>query len=573
VKRRCSAAATAALLVLAVTGCLDALAPGRASHFSTRLVIAPQFVGNADSVEGPIDIDSIEIVVTRPPDPAVVARVGVNVELAGDSIAIPVEVPLIGAATAYHVVFVALSEGAPLYSGSQDVTVTAIPSVPTSLVAVYVGPGQNVRTVTLSPTTLGLAVGDSIALTWSGADSAGNPIPRDSIPARFVTSDSTVARVSMRGMVRGVKVGSARIVLTTVASTSIRDTATVVVAAVQPPLIRLSATSVQFVDTALVAATVAVTNVGSGTLSGLTVGTVSYGVDQPTGWLRGSLSATTAPTTLTLTAAKGTLAAGTYTANVPVLSGVAGNSPQAVSVTFTVAATSSSLASLVVTPGFRVMMPGDTMTLQVAGKDANGNPVTVSGLSFVSRYPSVATVNAATGLVTAVGPTNVVIVAQAPSGAGTVADSIMVDVPPTGTAVVSAQFGAREFAVARAGDTVVAQVVADLRAVPGELLGSYDIQLNWNAADLTYVRSGAVGGGFAAPTINDTQAGGGVLRFGSADPNGSASPVALIQITFVAKTAGTTSQLQLTPSDLSAAKTFTNLLPPSWWTQGFITIR
>lgn len=560
--------------MLAVTGCLDALAPGKASHFSARLVIAPQFVGNADSVEGPIDIDSIEIVVTRPPDAAVVARVGVNVELAGDSISIPVEVPLIGGATAYHVVFVALSEGAPLYSGSQDVTVTAIPSVPTSLVAVYVGPGQNVRTVTLSPTTLGLAVGDSVALTWSGADSAGNPIPRDSIPARFVTSDSTVARVSTRGMVRGVKVGSARIVLTTVASTSIRDTAMVVVAAVQPPLIGLSATSVQFVDTALVSATVAVTNVGSGTLSGLTVGTVSYGASQPTGWLSGSLDATTAPATLTLTATKGTLAAGTYTATVPVQSGVAGNSPQAVSVTFTVAATPSSLATLVITPGFRVMVPGDTMTLQVVGKDAAGNPVAVTGLSFLSRYPSVATVNASTGLVTAVGPTNVVIVAQAPSGAGTVADSIMVDVPPTGAAVVSAQFGAREFAVAKAGDTVVAQVVANLVAVPGEVLGSYDIELDWNPADLTYVRSGSVSGGFAAPTINDTQAGSGVLRFGSADPNGSVSPVALIQITFVAKTAGTTSQLLLPmPSDLSAAKTFTNLLPPSWWTQGFITIR
>jgi hypothetical protein len=179
--------------------------------------------------------------------------------------------------------------------------------------------------------------------------------------------------------------------------------------------------------------------------------------------------------------------------------------------------------------------------------------------------------------VTAVGPTGstVDIVAQAPSGAGTVSDSTDVDVPPAGTSVVSAQFGGREYATAKVGDTLVAQVVANIRAVSGEVLGSYDITLTFNTADLTYVRSDPVSGGFAAPTINDTQAAdSGVVRFGSADPNGSTTPVALIQITFVAKTSGTTSQLLLPmPSDLSAAKTFTNLLPQSWWTQGFITIR
>lgn len=564
---------TAALLALAVSGCLDALAPGRASQFDARLTIQPQIIGDEGPVDLPGDIDSIEIIVTRPPDTAVVVRVCVAVEANQDSIVIPVSVPLFGGATAYHIRFVALSEGATLYSGDQDVMVSAIASAPMPIVAVYVGPGRGIRTIAIAPASAELGVGDTVAFGWSGADSAEDPMPRDSIPARFASSDSTVVRVSAAGVAKGISVGTARIVITSMARTSIRDTATVVVGQTQLPLIGLSPIAVEFVDTALAPKTVAVTNLGSGTLSGLTAGTVSYGASQPTGWLTASLSGATAPATLTLTAAKGALAAGTYTATVPVLSAVAGNSPQNVSVSFQVTPAAVSLASIAVTPGFRVLLPGDTLTLQAAGKDASGNPLTVSGLSFVSRYPSVATVSATTGLVTAIGSGNVVIVAQAPSGTGTVADSTLVQVAPNGTAVVSAQFGAREFAGAKAGDTVVAQVVADLRAVTGEVLGSYNVQLNWSTADLTYVRADTVSGGFAAPTINDTQADSGVLRFGSAAPNGSTSPVALIRITFVAKAAGTTSQLLLTPSDLSAARTFTNLLPSSLWVQGYMTIR
>ena len=87
------------------------------------------------------------------------------------------------------------------------------------------------------------------------------------------------------------------------------------------------------------AQTVAVTNSGIGTLSGLAIGTITYGAGA-TGWLAASLDVTTAPATVTLTPTTGSLAAGTYTATVPVTSTATGvtNSPQNISVTFTVAA-------------------------------------------------------------------------------------------------------------------------------------------------------------------------------------------------------------------------------------------
>jgi hypothetical protein len=78
-----------------------------------------------------------------------------------------------------------------------------------------------------------------------------------------------------------------------------------------------------------------VTNGGGGSLTGLAVGTITYGAGA-TGWLSATLNTTTAPATLTLQPTTGSIVAGTYTATVPITSGVASNSPQNVSVTFTV---------------------------------------------------------------------------------------------------------------------------------------------------------------------------------------------------------------------------------------------
>jgi hypothetical protein len=106
--------------------------------------------------------------------------------------------------------------------------------------------------------------------------------------------------------------------------------------------IGLSPTSVTFTATAggsdPAVQTVDVTNTGTGALSGLAVGTPSYQGGEPTGWLAASIAASTAPTTVTLTPTLGSLAAGTYHATVDVTSSASGvtNSPQTITVTFTV---------------------------------------------------------------------------------------------------------------------------------------------------------------------------------------------------------------------------------------------
>jgi alpha-tubulin suppressor-like RCC1 family protein len=122
-------------------------------------------------------------------------------------------------------------------------------------------------------------------------------------------------------------------------------TVTFTVTAAPTPTINLSASTANFAATAGGANppsqnNIQVTNRGTGTLSGLGVGTITYQAGQPIGWLSASLSSTTAPATVTLSAVTGALTAGTYIAGVPITSSTAGvtNSPQAITVSLSVSA-------------------------------------------------------------------------------------------------------------------------------------------------------------------------------------------------------------------------------------------
>ena len=133
-------------------------------------------------------------------------------------------------------------------------------------------------------------------------------------------------------------------------------------------------------------ASIAVTNDGGGSLSGLTVA-VGYVAGQPTGWVSASLDSTAAPATLTVQPATGTLAAGTYDAIVSVSSSVAANSPKDVSVTFVVAAApvppAIALDSTAVS--FSAATPGpDPAAKDVLVSNAGGG--TLDGLAAAVNY-------------------------------------------------------------------------------------------------------------------------------------------------------------------------------------------
>jgi hypothetical protein len=138
------------------------------------------------------------------------------------------------------------------------------------------------------------------------------------------------------------------------------------------------------------AQTVDIVNAGGGTLSGLALA-VAYPGGQPAGWLTTSLSGTTAPAVLTVTANIGSLQAGTYNATVLVSSGVASNSPQLVQVTFEVGAAAPSIALGATTVSFTASTgSGDPTPAQISVTNSGGGSLTglSTSISYTASQPT-----------------------------------------------------------------------------------------------------------------------------------------------------------------------------------------
>jgi hypothetical protein len=223
-------------------------------------------------------------------------------------------------------------------------------------------------------------------------------------------------------------------------------------------------------------------------------------------------------------------------------------------------------AGVRVTPGLAGVVPTGTVQLTGQVVDANGNPISGSSVTWLSRSTGVATVSG-TGLVTGVAVGNAVVVA---SGSG-FTDSALVAVLPATNVLVSSTSSGRAFRAARVGDTVVVDITADMAFTPSERLGSYNARLQWDPGVLQFV--GVVNTTFAAPTVNADSVSAGKLRFASADAAGAAGQVVVARVRLRALATGATSPA-LTISELSAASpTFTNLLSRVTVANGIVTVR
>jgi hypothetical protein len=368
---------------------------------------------------------------------------------------------------------------------------------------------------------------------------------------------------------------SATVPVTSAAANNSPQTVTVTFDLRAMPLIGLTPGAVTFTDTVLTTdpapQTVAVANTGTGTLNGLAVGAINYATGL--GWLTATLNQATAPATLTLRVAKGALAAGTYTATVPIAAGFAGNAP---SVTVTFVVLPPPLVSMLVLPGFFVLQPTDTMRLYVLGYNATGGSAPTLGLRFTSRTPAVAGVDSLTGVVKGVAGGTAVILASAPGASGTaVLDSALIAVPVNGQAVAFATANGSSYGAAKVGDTVRVLIGVDITAVTGEKLGGYAAQLNWAPGVMRYVSTEAVPYvGLGTPVPDTTNVGSGQLLFSASNPAGTSGPiVGLAYVKFVATSAGP-SPLTFALSNLvGAAPTNTDILPAARVVSGSLQVK
>jgi hypothetical protein len=269
------------------------------------------------------------------------------------------------------------------------------------------------------------------------------------------------------------------------------------------PLIGLSSSSVTFTAAegapSPAAQTVNVTNAGDGTLDALATN-VTYTAGQPTGWLTAALSGPAAPSTLTLTAATGSLPAGVYNASVAVSSAAAGNSPQPVAVTFTVGppATAPLIALATTTISFAGTQGGANPERQTVAV-TNGGTGSLTGLSATVSYgagqptgwlratlstrraPSTLTLVATTGSLPAATYTANVAVTSSVAGNSpqNVAVTFVVAPPPPPTIVLSS--ATLTFNAVETGGDAPAQEVAVTNGTAGTTLDQLSASVTYPA--------------------------------------------------------------------------------------------
>ena len=202
-----------------------------------------------------------------------------------------------------------------------------------------VDPELPVAAIDVTPTgTINLNVGEKAQLRAVPKGSHGEQLTNRAVT--WISANNAIATVSATGEVTAVSGGNTSVTAKSENATS--SAVTVVVTAQSQITLSRTTASFENLTGAVPPAgqTVSIVNSGGTPLTGLSVGTIQYTAGQPTGWLAAILSSTTAPSTLTITPQPNSeiMAAGTYTAVVPVVAAGASNTPQNVTVTLVLTA-------------------------------------------------------------------------------------------------------------------------------------------------------------------------------------------------------------------------------------------
>lgn len=357
------------------------------------------------------------------------------------------------------------------------------------------------------------ATGGSGAVTWSSTNPAA----------------ATVVEVT--GFVEAVAPGT-----TTIRAESNGRTATASVEVVPPPMIGLSRPMVSFEEVVEgegdpAVESVSVTNTGGSTLTGLALGQAVDGGGQPVAWLSTALSATTAPATIELSASADGLAAGVYTASVPVTAPGVANSPQSLSVRLTVLAP----ASIELSVGSVQLgaQPGDESEPLVIDI-TNGGDAPLTGLAAEVTYPGGAPEGWLSATLAATSaPTTLTLVASTDGlGEGVYNASVILS---AGAAAAAPDGPARQVASV--------EIEVELVVTPGAAIQVSDNDLSFTAV---------VGEGAPDPQeVAVTNGGGGTLDDLSVGPIDYATTGGWLSVQLGATTAPTVATFTADPSGLA----------------------
>ena len=369
------------------------------------------------------------------------------------------------------VTITASSEGK---SGTATVTVTSAP----------------VASVTVTPSTANITVGQTTTLTAQTLDASGGVLTGRAVA--WSSSNTAVATVSQSGVVTGVTTGSATITAT---SEGKSGTAAISVSAVPVATVTVAPSTLPLVVGQTGTLTATTRDASSNILTGRVVT-----------WSSSNTSiATVAPN-------------GTVTAVAPGSATITATS-EGQSGTATVNVTAVPVASVTVSPTSASLTTGQTQQITATPRDAEGNALSGRAVTWQSANTAVATVTQA-GLITAVGPGNTTVTATSEGKTGTVA--VTVTAPAIGS--VSVTPGSATVNVA-----FTTSLTATVRDVNGTVVLGAPVAWSSDRPTTAAVSQSGVVTGLApgAATITATSGG----RSGTAAITVQLAPVATVTVT------------------------------------------
>ena len=292
--------------------------------------------------------------------------------------------------------------------GTSTVTATAHPGNVTGEASVTVT-CPVVGSVTVTPPTASVPAGQTVQLTATPHDTAGNPLAGFAVT--WSSSNTAAATVDANGLVSGVAAGSATITATSGGQSGTSSITVTTAAPVPVATVTVSPTSGTVVVGLTLPLTATLKDAAGNVLTGRTIT-----------WSSNSSAATVSPSGVVTGVAAGSA---TITATSEGQSGTS-----AVTVT---AAAPPPVASVTVSPASGSVQVGQKLQLSVTLKDANNNVLTGRVVAWTSSSAS-ATVDGS-GLVTGVASGSATITATSEGKSGTAA--ITVTAPVVAAATVS----------------------------------------------------------------------------------------------------------------------------------------
>lgn len=202
--------------------------------------------------------------------------------------------------------------------------------------------------------------------------------------------------------------------------------------------------------------------------------------------------------------------------------------------------------------GQAILFQGGTAPSTAAVRDANGNPIGTVPLTYLSRDPSIATVNAS-GTITGVARGQAVIVAS--SGSPAFSDSLLAVVGAPGAPILITNLTGFSL---RADTTRTVSILVNMGASATNVSSGL-VTVTWDPAVLQY--TGNAAGAAVSATVNGANAATGSVTFAFATAAGATGNIEVLKLTFHAATfPGATTALTLTSSEMTASD-FSDLTP------------